>query len=87
MCTVNAARALGEQDRLGTLAVGRQADISVLDLREGDWVVYDALRDSLRVTQAPVPALTVKRGELFEPEWGPHPWGWEPEPARGQTPA
>jgi dihydroorotase len=81
MCTVNAARALGEQDRLGTLAVGRQADISVLDLREGDWVVYDTLRDSLRVTQAPVPVLTVKRGALFEPEWGPHPWGWEPEPA------
>jgi len=23
----------------------------------------------------------VKRGETFEPEWGPHSWGWEPEPA------
>jgi dihydroorotase len=80
MCTANAARALGEQDRLGSLAVGRQADISVLDLRKGDWVVYDTLRDSLRVDQAPVPVLTVKRGQLFEPEWGPHPWGWEPEP-------
>jgi dihydroorotase len=79
MCTVNAARALGEQDRLGSLAVGRQADISVLELREGDWVVYDTLRDSLKVNQAPVPVLTVKRGQLFEPEWGPHPWGWEPE--------
>jgi hypothetical protein len=22
----------------------------------------------------------VKRGRVFEPEWGPHPWGWEPEP-------
>jgi len=21
----------------------------------------------------------VKRGQVFEPEWGPHPWGWEPE--------
>jgi dihydroorotase len=82
MCTVNAARALGQQDRLGSLAVGRQADVSVLDLRQGDWVVYDTLRDSLRVTQAPVPVLTVKRGQLFEPEWGPHPWGWEPEPVR-----
>jgi dihydroorotase len=82
MCTVNPARALGEQDRLGSLAVGRQADISVLALREGDWVVYDTLRDSLRVRQAPVPVLTVKRGQLYEPEWGPHPWGWEPEPIR-----
>jgi dihydroorotase len=80
MCTANAARALGEQDRLGSLEVGRQADITVLDLRQGDWVVYDTLRESLRVTQAPVPVLTVKAGRLFEPEWGPHPWGWEPEP-------
>jgi hypothetical protein len=28
-----------------------------------------------------VPVLTVKRGNVFEPEWGPHPWGWEPEPS------
>src|SRR5918911_2473891 len=83
MCTANAARALGEQDRLGSLAVGRQADISVLELREGDWVVYDTLRDTLRVRQAVVPVVTVKRGELFEPEWGPHPLGWEPEPRSG----
>jgi dihydroorotase len=82
MCTVNPARALGEQGRLGSLEVGRQADISVLDLREGEWAVYDCLGESLKVTQAPVPVLTVKRGEPFEPEWGPHPWGWEPESVR-----
>jgi dihydroorotase len=87
MCTVNPARVLGEQDRLGSLAVGRQADISVLDLRQGDWLVYDTLGDSLRITQMPVPVLTVKRGHLFEPEWGPYPWGWEPEPARDQPTA
>jgi dihydroorotase len=80
MCTVNPARALGEQERLGSLAVGRQADISVLDVRQGDWVVYDTLRASLRISQAVVPVLTVKRGQVFEPEWGPHPWGWEPTP-------
>ena len=27
-------------------------------------------------------ALTVKAGRTFEPEWGPHPWGWEPQPFR-----
>src|SRR5438874_1455 len=61
MCTVNPARAIGEQDRLGSLAVGRQADVSVLEVRDGDWVVYDALGASLRVTRAMVPFLTVKR--------------------------
>ena len=79
MSTVNPARAIGEANRLGSLAVGRQADISVLEVREGRWVVYDTLRDSMKIDKTVVPVLTVKRGRVFEPEWGPHPWGWEPE--------
>jgi len=81
MCTINPAKALGEEERLGTLGIGRQADISVLDLKEGDWVVYDVLGRSLRVDQAVVPVLTVKKGEVFEADWGPRPWGWEPDQA------
>ena len=79
MSTVNPARAIGEADRLGSLAVGRQADISVLEVRDGRWVVYDTLRDTMKIDKTVVPVLTVKRGRVFEPEWGPHPWGWEPE--------
>ncbi len=80
MCTANPARAIGAGHRLGSLAAGRQADISVLELREGDWVVYDILGASLRVRQAMVPFVTVKRGQVFTPDWGPRPWGWEPDP-------
>ena len=80
MCTVKPATVLGEQDRLGTLGVGRQADISVLDVRDGDWVVHDTLGASLRISRTVVPVLTLKAGRLFEPEWGPHAWGWEPQP-------
>jgi dihydroorotase len=79
MSTVNPARAIGEANRLGSLAVGRQADISVLEVRDGRWVVYDTLRDSMKIDKTVLPVLTVKRGRVFEPEWGPHPWGWEPE--------
>ena len=50
-----------------------------LDMHEGDWVVYDVLGASLQVNQAIVPFLTVKRGEVFMPDWGPRPWGWEPD--------
>ena len=81
MCTENPAKAIGAAHRLGSLAVGRQADISVLEVREGDWVVYDVLGASLRVTQAVVPVVTVKRGQVFSPDWGPRPWGWEPDRA------
>src|SRR5215470_533773 len=79
MCTANPARAIGAEQRIGNLAVGRQADISVLELRDGDWMVYDVLGAGLRVKQAVVPFLTVKRGRIFTPEWGPRSWGWEPD--------
>jgi len=79
MCTANPAKAIGAAHRLGSLAAGRQADISVLERREGEWVVYDVLGASLRVTQAMVPFVTVKRGQVFTPDWGPRPWGWEPD--------
>jgi dihydroorotase len=84
MCTENPAKAIGAAQRLGSLAVERQADISVLHINEGDWVVYDVLGAGLRVTQAVVPVLTVKRGEVFTPDWGPRPWGWEPDPTPAQ---
>jgi dihydroorotase len=79
MSTANPARAIGAEGRLGSLAVGRPADISVLELRDGDWVVHDVLGASLRVAKAFVPFVTVKRGQVFTPDWGPRPWGWEPD--------
>jgi dihydroorotase len=81
MCTTNPARAIGAQERLGTLAAGRQADVSVLRVNDGDWLVYDALGASQRVTKSIVPVLTLKRGKVFSADWGPRPWGWEPDPA------
>src|ERR1700730_2974544 len=81
MCTANPAKAIGIEERLGSLAVGRQADISMLRIEEGDWTVYDVLGAGLKVSPAVMPALTVKRGEVFTPEWGPRSWGWEPDPA------
>ena len=81
MSTINPARAVGVDDRLGTLEVGRQADISVLDVKSGDWVVYDVLSSPMTVNRAVTPVLTVKRGKVFEAGWGPRPWGWDPDPA------
>ena len=81
MSSENPAKAIGAAQRLGRLAVGRQADISVLELKEGDWVVYDILGTGLRVERAFAPHLTVKRGQLFTPDFGPRPWGWLPDRA------
>ena len=79
MSTANPARAIGEEGRLGSLAAGRQADISVIEIRDGDWTVNDVVGAKMRVSKAVVPFLTVKRGQVFTPEWGPRPWGWEPD--------
>ena len=79
MSTLNPAKAIGEDGRLGSLQVGKQADISVIRIEEGDWLLYDVLGDSRRHDKAVVPVVTVKRGEVFEAGWGPRPWGWEPD--------
>ena len=86
MCTANPAKAIGVDQRIGNLAVGRQADVSVLELLQGDWVVYDILGAGLRVDRAFLPHLTVKRGTVFTPDFGPRAWGWAPDrvlPATG----
>ena len=81
MSTLNPAKAVGADNRLGTLGVGRQADISVLNLEEGEWIVYDILGTPLAVDRAFAPSLTVKRGEVFTPDFGPRSWGWWPDRA------
>jgi dihydroorotase len=77
----NPAKASGAQGRIGSLAVGRQADVSVLDLKDGDWVVHDIVGTALRVDKAFAPYLTVKRGRVFTPDFGPRAWGWWPDRA------
>lgn len=79
--TSGPASALGEEKRIGSLQVGRQADISVLELREGDWLLRDTSNNTLSAKKAFIPVLTLKKGAEFYPEWGPRPWGWEPDSA------
>ena len=78
---INPARAIGEEARLGSLEIGKQADISVLDIVDGSWVVYDVLGNGRSSERAVVPTLSVKRGAVYEAGWGPRPWGWEPDAA------
>ncbi len=81
MSTENPAKAVGVEGRLGTLHVGKQADMSVLDVQDGSWVLYDVVGGSRKSDKAVMPVLSVKNGEVFEAGWGPRPWGWEPDSA------
>ena len=63
MTTINPARALGEEQRRGSLGVGMPADISILRLAEGDFVFSDAgAGGTLRGRLLLEPELTLKAG-------------------------
>ena len=81
MSTENPAKAVQVDDRLGTLAVGKQADLSVLEIKDGDWMVYDIVGDGKKSDKAVIPVMAIKKGEIYEAGWGPRPWGWEPDTA------
>jgi dihydroorotase len=79
MTTGNAAAAIGHADTMGALAVGREADITVLDVVEGEFVFTDTRRETFAGSWGIVPVQTVRAGTLHAPRWGTHPWGWLPE--------
>jgi dihydroorotase len=79
--TANAARALGLQDEIGAIAVGRDADLSIIDVVEGDFTFTDTNGQGFTGRYGLVPVRTIKAGEEFAPGWGTHPWGWLPASA------
>ena len=81
MTTINAARALGIDEQAGSLAEGREADVSVIEVVEGRWQLTDATGESRTGSQALVPFLTIKGGRIVVGAESPHPWGWGPPPA------
>jgi dihydroorotase len=81
MSTANAAKALKLDDQIGALAVGREADVTILEVNNGRWKFVDTLGKEFTGEKALTPVLTIRAGEAYEPEWGPHPWGWLPEEA------
>jgi dihydroorotase len=81
MTTTNAAAAIGHADTLGALAVGREADITVLDVVEGDFVFTDTKKETFTGNWGIAPVQTIRAGELHAPRWGTHPWGWLPQRA------
>lgn len=78
MTTANAAAAIGRAGDLGALAVGREADITILDVVEGDFTFLDTTDTTFTGRHGIAPVHTVRAGQLYAPRWGTHPWGWLP---------
>ena len=65
-CTINPARAIGWQERLGSLEPGREADLAVLDLVEGPARLRDSIGGELIAGQRIAARWTIRRGEVFQ---------------------
>jgi dihydroorotase len=68
--TATPAAAVRREGRIGALAAGRDADVSVFELREGSWPLPDAVGATETVERLLVPRLVVRAGhdrELAEP--------------------
>ena len=65
--TCNPARAIGREDQLGTLQVGRHADVSVLEILEGEFDFQDGENDRLVGHKKVNPALTIFGGDILNP--------------------
>jgi dihydroorotase len=66
-CTSRAARAIGWQDRLGAVAVGREADLAVLEIVEGPAKLRDSLGNERVAERRIVPRWTIRARRLFGP--------------------
>lgn len=66
MVTSNPAKMLRLEDRLGTLAIGRTADVSVLRSHSGKFRLTDNSQSELMVDNLLYPEFCLRKGERFE---------------------
>jgi dihydroorotase len=65
-CTTNPARIIGWQDRIGSLEVGREADIAVLQLVNEPTKLRDSVGGEMTAEQRIAARWTIRQGEVFQ---------------------
>jgi dihydroorotase len=63
MVTCNAAQVMGFAHEHGTLNVGRTADVTVMDLENGSWLLRDPRGGEQVASQRFVPDFVLRAGE------------------------
>ena len=67
MVTINPARVLRAEDEIGTLRPMSRADLTLLELIEGDWMFFDSLGQSLASKKQLIPIWVIQAGNLIQP--------------------
>jgi dihydroorotase len=78
MVTANAAKMIRAADDLGSLAVGRIADVAVMELQPGEFFLGDGCGETLKATQRFRPFMALNAGRVTRPSSDYLPF-WERE--------
>lgn len=65
MSTINSARALSAENRIGSLKPGMNADVSILELLSGIWKLEGFEQETIEVTKLITPIMTTKLGQAI----------------------
>jgi dihydroorotase len=66
MCTINPAAVIGWQDRLGSLEVGRDADVAVLQIVNEATKLRDSVGGEMTTEQRIAARWTIRQGEVLQ---------------------
>jgi dihydroorotase len=66
MATANAARLLGRAGHLGTLQIGDNAEISVIEIEEREWQAVDSQKGTISAHQAITPVYAIRGETIYE---------------------
>jgi dihydroorotase len=77
MSTISPACAIGIADKKGGLRVGMDADISILELLSGKWVLEDSQHETITTNTLITPKMCIKSGQPIpaKPAYQPQPLG------------
>ena len=65
LATIEPARAIRRDDELGSIKVGRTADVTVMDLVQGKFPLIDSPREVQEASQKLIPVLALRDGRLI----------------------
>jgi len=68
MTTINPARAIHEEARIGSLKPGMTADVSILELNSGAWTLIDSPGETMKTDKMLMPVTAVKDGKVIKAE-------------------
>ncbi len=68
MTTINPARAIHEEARIGSLKPGMTADVSILELKSGAWTLIDSPGETMKTDKMLMPVTAVKDGKVIKAE-------------------